>query len=341
MVLGAVVAVTVVGLIAPDGTKQSNDQAAAVIGGALSDTVTPTMSPSQPPNSSSSETPAPAPAVPASVASASAAQTSLDLLNTLAVKGRAPRTGYNRAQFGQAWSDDVDVEGGHDGCDTRNDILRRDLTGIVARSGTRGCIVTSGVLADPYTATRIDFVRGEATSQAVQIDHVVALDDAWQKGAQQLSVDDRRDLANDPRNLQATDGPTNSRKGSGDAATWLPPNRGYRCTYVSRQVTVKSLYRLWVTPAEKDAMARVLASCGAVGAPMVPAEPTQTRTGTPIPRYSEPPAPLAPTMPDGGDVYYKNCAAATAAGAAPIRAGQPGYRAALDRDGDGTACDRG
>ncbi|MBJ7289727.1 DUF1524 domain-containing protein [Williamsia sp.] len=341
--LGAVVAVTVVGLIAPEGTKQSNDEAAAVIGSATATTTQPaTTAPT-----STSETPAPAPSTPAQVGSGSAAQSSLTLLNTLAVKGRAPRTGYSRAQFGQAWTDDVNVDGGHNGCDTRNDILRRDLTSIVARSGTRGCVVTSGVLADPYTGTRIDFVRGEKTSQAVQIDHVVALDDAWQKGAQQLSADTRRDLANDPRNLQATDGPTNSRKGSGDAATWLPPNRSFRCTYVARQVAVKAAYRLWVTQAEKDAIARVLGSCGAVIAtPVAPSRPTRTQTQTPAPRPTPrytppPPAPVAPAVPDAGDVYYKNCAAARAAGAAPISAGQPGYRPALDGDGDGTACDKG
>jgi hypothetical protein len=85
--------------------------------------------------------------------------------------------------------------------------------------------------------------------------------DAWQKGAQQLSVVERRNLANDPLNLQAVDGPTNERKGAGDAATWLPPNKGYRCVYVSRQVTVKAKYRLWVTQAERDAIERVLAAC--------------------------------------------------------------------------------
>ncbi|MFD6062383.1 HNH endonuclease family protein [Rhodococcus wratislaviensis] len=91
--------------------------------------------------------------------------------------------------------------------------------------------------------------------------HVVALSDAWQKGAQQLSPEQRRDLANDPRNLQAVDGPTNSQKSDSDAASWLPPNKAYRCTYVSRQIDVKALYRLWVTQAEKDAMSQVLHSC--------------------------------------------------------------------------------
>ncbi|WZU35579.1 hypothetical protein Rruber_05090 (plasmid) [Rhodococcus ruber] len=185
----------------------------------------------------------------------------LSTLDTLPVKGRAPKTGYSREQFGQAWSDDVAVDGGHNGCDTRNDILRRDLVELTYKAGTRDCIVATGTLHDLYTGGTIAFVRGQDTSTAVQIDHVVALSDAWQKGAQQLSAEQRRDLANDPRNLQAVDGPTNTQKSDSDAASWLPPNKGYRCAYVSRQITVKALYRLWVTQAEKDAMIRVLHTC--------------------------------------------------------------------------------
>ena len=196
---------------------------------------------------------APAPAVDAAGA--------LTTLDTLPAKGRAPKTGYSREQFGQAWSDDVAVAGGHNGCDTRNDILRRDLVEVTYKPGTRDCIVATGTLHDTYTGTTIAFVRGQDTSTAVQIDHVVALSDAWQKGAQQLSAEQRRDLANDPRNLQAVDGPTNTQKSDSDAASWLPPNRGYRCAYVSRQITVKALYRLWVTQAEKDAMSRILQAC--------------------------------------------------------------------------------
>jgi len=177
-------------------------------------------------------------------------------LATLAVKGRAPKTGYDRAQFGPAWAD-VD----RNGCDTRNDVLRRDLTGNVLKRGTHGCVVLSGTLHDPYTATSIEFVRGENTSTMVQIDHVVALSDAWQKGAQQLSAETRRALANDSLNLLAVDGPTNQRKSDGDAATWLPPNKAYRCPYVARQVAVKAKYSLWVTSAERDALGRILATC--------------------------------------------------------------------------------
>ena len=102
---------------------------------------------------------------------------------------------------------------------------------------------------------------GEDTSALVQIDHVVALSDAWQKGAAGWTAVKRIEFANDPRNLQAVSGAVNQQKSDGDAATWLPPNKSYRCTYVSRQIEVKKSYGLWVTPAERDAMSRVLASC--------------------------------------------------------------------------------
>ncbi|EFV90396.1 hypothetical protein ES5_16254 [Dietzia cinnamea P4] len=182
-------------------------------------------------------------------------------LPQLEVKGRAPRTGYDRDLFGQAWTDDVSVEFGHNGCDTRNDILKRDLTDLTFRPGTRDCVVLTGVLEGPYTGERIEFTRGQDTSSEVQIDHVVALSDAWQKGAQQLTEEQRRDLANDPLNLMAVAGWANQQKGDGDTATWLPPRREFRCSYVSRQVLVKERYGLWVTAAERDAMDRILAGC--------------------------------------------------------------------------------
>ena len=197
-------------------------------------------------------------------APAAPAETPADTLATLdalPVKGRAPRTGYDRDLFGQRWTDDVGVDYGYNGCDTRNDILRRDLVDVVIKPDSNGCAVLSGVLQDPYTATVVDFLRGPGTSAEVQIDHVVALSDAWQKGAQQWDEITRRNFANDPANLQATIGWVNQQKGDGDAATWLPPNKSYRCTYVTRIVDVKAAYGLWVTPAEHDAIARVLADC--------------------------------------------------------------------------------
>lgn len=174
-----------------------------------------------------------------------------EALEKLPVKGRAPKTGYARTQFGDGWA----TTGG---CDTRNVILHRDLTETVVNDT---CKVMSGKLQDPYTGNEIAFQRGTNTSDAVQIDHVVALSDAWQKGAQQLSAHEREELANDPLELLAVDGKTNQDKSDGDAATWLPPNKAFRCQYVARQIAVKIKYRLWVTQAEYDAMRGVLSNC--------------------------------------------------------------------------------
>ncbi|MBO1756450.1 DUF1524 domain-containing protein [Allobranchiibius sp. CTAmp26] len=286
---------------------------------------------------SSSSTAAQNPAK-AIVRSDTASHAALATLATLPVKGRAPQTGYDRAQFGQAWTDDVTVPDGHNGCDTRNDILSRDLTSIIYKPSTRNCAVATGTLHDPYTGRTISFTRGESTSTAVQIDHVVALSDAWQTGAQQLSSEQRQNLANDPRELLAVDGPTNEAKGDGDAATWLPPNKSFRCTYVADQVQVKSAYHLWVTPAEKAAMTAVLTHCS--NPPAATPSPSSTRTPSPSSTHTSP-LPLVPTTtaPQPADVYYANCAAARAAGAAPLYRGQPGYRAGLDRDHDGIACE--
>lgn len=170
----------------------------------------------------------------------------------LEVKGRAPKTGYSRELFSSGW-------GTLNGCDMRNYILGRDLKDIIYVDAT--CKVQSGSLADPYTGTTIYFTRGAETSDDVQIDHVVALGDAWQKGAQNLSAAERYALANDPLELLAVDGKTNQAKGDSDAASWLPPNKSYRCAYVARQIAVKAKYRLWVTQAEYGAMAKLLANC--------------------------------------------------------------------------------
>lgn len=184
--------------------------------------------------------------------------THIDLLNGLEVKGRAPKTGYDRALFGPAWKD-VD----RNGCDTRNDILARDLTNVTFKPGTRNCVIATGTLNDPYTGKQISFQRGQGTSQAVQIDHVVALMDAWQKGAQSWDNNKREAFANDPANLLAVDGPANSQKGAGDTATWLPANKAYRCEYVQKQVEIKHAYGLRVTPAEREAMTKILTNCPA------------------------------------------------------------------------------
>jgi Protein of unknown function (DUF1524)/Protein of unknown function (DUF3761) len=238
------------------------------------------------------------------------AGTALAAVARLTVKGRAPKTGYTRGQFGQAWFDTD-----RNGCDTRNDILRRDLK---SKQMKNACKVLAGTLApDPYTGASIRFVYG-GTSE-VDIDHLVALSDAWQKGAANWPAGKRLALANDPLNLLAVDASTNRSKGDGDTATWLPPNKTYRCTYVARQVAVKGKYALWVTSAEREAMGRVLATCptmslpGPGSAPALAALPSGTNPPVPPPA-SAPVAAPAPVAPGNGatalcnDGTYSNAA---------------------------------
>lgn len=181
------------------------------------------------------------------------AEGTLSDLNNLTVNDNpVPPEKYNRVeQFGPAWKD-VD----HNGCDTRNDILARDLT---VQEMRNACVITAGQLADPYSGERIDFRKKDASK--VQIDHIVALENAWQSGAYNLTQEDREALANDPDNLLAVNGHDNMAKGSKSADQWMPPNSAYACTYASKQVQIKSRYALTVTTPEKQALADALATC--------------------------------------------------------------------------------
>lgn len=169
--------------------------------------------------------------------------------------GGAPE--YQRSEFGQAWADED-----RNGCDTRNDILARDLARASFKEGTRGCVVLSGVLAEPYTGSTIEFQRGQDTSALVQIDHVVALGDAWRSGAWQWDAASRQSFANDPENLLAVDGQANQDKKAASADEWMPPDSGFHCEYATRQIGVKAKWGLSVTAAERAALARALAACG-------------------------------------------------------------------------------
>lgn len=180
-------------------------------------------------------------------------QLAAEALKSIEIKGRAPKTGYERSQFGDSWSN-------LGGCDMRNVILNRDLKDVIIDGD---CNVVSGILDDPYTGKRINFIRGASTSALVQIDHVVALSDAWQKGAQNLDYSTRVKFANDPLVLLAVDGDANQQKGDGDAATWLPENKPFRCQYVARQIAIKQKYSLWVTQAEYKAINDILLGCAA------------------------------------------------------------------------------
>jgi hypothetical protein len=232
----------------------------------------------------------------------------------LEVKGRAPMTGYDRDRFGAAW---LDTD--RNGCDTRNDMLSRDLEGRRYDPKTRGCVVVSGVLDDPFTGRTIEFLKGDG--HLVDVDHVVALGNAWATGAFRWEIRKRAAFANDPMNLLAVDASANRQKGDGDAATWLPANKSFRCEYVARQIGVKAKYDLWVTPAERDAMARVLESC--------PEQPPARDSGAPV---------VAPLNLDESEAFA-SCAEARAAGAAPLRRDDPGYSLSLDGDRDGVACE--
>jgi len=176
-------------------------------------------------------------------------------LEKLEVKPHYTETKYVRTDFYSNWST-------VNGCDMRNIILQRDLVDTVLD----GCLVMTGTLHDPYTGQTINFVRGQGTSNAVQIDHVVALSNAWSTGAHNLDKQGRRDLSQDPINLLAVDGPANQQKSDKDASEWLPPNVAFQCQYVARQISVKFKYVLWVTSAEKSSMQKVLDTC--------PGEPT-------------------------------------------------------------------
>lgn len=174
-----------------------------------------------------------------------------DVLESLAVKEKDNSTKYYRKLFYDEWSTTST------GCNMREAILARDLEDVVLK----GCKVQSGVLQDPYTGTTINFQRGQETSAAVQIDHVVALSNAWATGAFDFDQATRYAISQDPLNLIAVDGPANQEKSDQDAGDWLPSNESFRCEYVARQISVKYKYKLWVTPKEKQAMARVLESC--------------------------------------------------------------------------------
>ncbi|MFC6448838.1 HNH endonuclease family protein [Cellulomonas gelida] len=165
----------------------------------------------------------------------------------------ADGSSYEREQFGTAWAD-VD----RNGCDTRNDVLRRDLTATTIDAD--GCTVLTGVLADPYTGRRIVFARGKG-SALVQIDHVVALAAAWSSGAASWDRRTREAFANDPANLLAVDGPANQDKGAYDAAAWLPPDPGFACVYALRQIRVKAAYGLSVADDERAALDDALDTC--------------------------------------------------------------------------------
>lgn len=259
--------------------------------------------------------------------------TALRALNALNVRSWSSHSGYARNQFGKAW---LDVDS--NGCGTRDDILNRDL-GNVAKSGW--CVVTSGVLRDPYTGATIYFARGGASE--VDIDHVVALSNAWQTGAASWPYAKRVALANDPVNLLAVDSSANRQKGDADASEWLP-RRSYQCAYIARQITVKRKYRLFVTPAEKTAMKQVLSRCPAVPLPASGSQPTVAANAGSAPIYSGSGTANGntkiPPPHSGTDPRFPTCKAAKASGYGPyLRGRDVEYGWYRDGDSDGVVCE--
>ena len=257
--------------------------------------------------------------------------TALAALEALPVKGAAPKTGYSRDQFGKAWTD---VDG--NGCDTRNDILARDMTNIIKEGK---CKVKSGTLADAYTGKTIEFKVGPGN--LVDIDHMVALSDSWITGSQNIPAEKRLALANDPLNLMSADAAANRQKGDKNAASWLPSNKAFRCTYVARQVAVKKKYELWVQPAEKDAIARILSTCPSEPLPVDGTVLKNTPITDPTPASEPVPSEAAPPIAgtNGQDPRFSSCKQAKASGYGPYKKGQPEYEWYRDGDGDGITCE--
>lgn len=179
----------------------------------------------------------------------------LELLSTIPAGG-LERSDYDRDAFGQRWAD-VD----RNGCDTRNDTLRRDLSDVVLKPGTPGCVVLSGQLLDPFTGDTVAFQRGENTSSLVQIDHLWPLALAWDHGAAEWALEQRTAFANDPINLQATAGDVNLSKGDRGPGSWMPPAESAWCEYAARFTLVAARYELTVADVDRDALVTTLGRC--------------------------------------------------------------------------------
>jgi hypothetical protein len=169
---------------------------------------------------------------------------------------------YRRDAFGDSWTDQNPAPGGYNGCDTRNDILDRDLVD-KAYVSIKRCptAVATGLLHDPYTNADIAFTRGEQTGAAVQIDHIVPLALAWDLGARFWTDDQRLRFANDPANLIAVAGGANQDKGDQEPATWMPPNAAFHCQYAMQFIAVLRGYALPVDAPSAVALRGAASTC--------------------------------------------------------------------------------
>lgn len=267
---------------------------------------------------------------------ATPAGTALEALQKLPVQAASSTSPYKRANFGKAW-DDVD----HNGCDTRNDILKRDLKDTVIGSD---CKVKKGTYADPYTGKTINFDSSTGGGGGIDIDHIVPLSLAWQTGASTWDDAKRLQYANDPLNLLSADSSENRKKGDKDASQYLPPNASFHCEYVARQVAVRAKYGTWVTPAEKGAIESVLKTCPDQKLPEGGPAVSASNPGTPAVVETVTPEPVAPAVQPapaagGNDPQFSSCAKAKAAGYGPYTAADPEFGWYKDGDGDGTVCE--
>lgn len=184
------------------------------------------------------------------------------LAGVIEIPVRVPGYDYRRDAFGESWDDDNDAPGGRNGCDTRNDILDRDL---VEKSyvSIKRCptAVATGTLIDPYTNATIAFVRGNQIGASVQIDHIVPLALAWDLGARTWTDELRMRFANDPANLLAVDGPTNQHKGDNEPAVWMPPNRAFWCQYAVQFAAVLRGYGLPVDAPSARVLREAAGTC--------------------------------------------------------------------------------
>ncbi|MEU5402092.1 HNH endonuclease family protein [Streptomyces sp. NPDC005963] len=181
-----------------------------------------------------------------------------ELISQLSTRGRGPRTGYARKEFGYAWMDTAEgVPLARNGCDTRNDMLKLHGRNVLLRPGS-DCVVIGMNLHDPYTGEDIPWKQSDAAK--IQIDHMVPLSYAWQMGAAGWDEEKRQRLANDALNLLPVSGAANSAKRDSGPASWLPPSKPIRCSYAVRFAQVALKYELPVTSADKRTM---LEQCGA------------------------------------------------------------------------------
>ena len=194
-----------------------------------------------------------------STVSAAAASDALQDLHALPLSD-AYVPGYDRTAFGQAWADTD-----HNGCDTRNDVLRRDLVDVDTKPGTNGCVVLSGTLQEPYTGRTIAFHRGPTSSMAVQIDHRWPLGLVWRHGAASWTPAQREAFANDPAELVAVDGSANEEKSESGPGEWMPANAGDACSYATSFVAVATKWRLSIATADEHALDRTLTGCTTQG----------------------------------------------------------------------------